>query len=103
MDIGHRGKRLEVGPGDAARWACSAVSVVSEEEETAPLPVPLDPVPVMDPEVQRGTTDRFGLVVVLGTFAVGDSSSRDTAAVLGSGVVLIFLFAHWVTVKRATS
>jgi hypothetical protein len=43
----------------------------------------------------------IGLVVVLGTFAVGDSSSRDTAAVLGLGVVLIFLFAHWATVKRA--
>jgi hypothetical protein len=43
----------------------------------------------------------IGLVVLLGTLAVGDSSGRDTIAALGLAVVVIFLLAHWATVKRA--
>ena|SRR5688500_9588917 len=42
-----------------------------------------------------------GLLVLLGTLAINDSPSRDTAALLGLGVIAMFLLAHWSSVKRA--
>ena len=42
-------------------------------------------------------TPAIGLLVVLGTLAVGDS----TIGSLGLALLVIFLLAHWATVKRA--
>ena len=42
-------------------------------------------------------TPMIGLLVLVGTIAVGDS----TIAALGLPVLVIFLLAHWATVKRA--
>ena len=42
-------------------------------------------------------TPAIGLVVLLGTLAVGD----DTIAALGLPILVIFLLAHWSVVKRA--
>ncbi len=46
-------------------------------------------------------TPVVGLVVLLGTLGVSDSSSRDTGAALWLALLVIFLLAHWATVKRA--
>lgn len=46
-------------------------------------------------------TPVIGLIVLLGTLAVSDSSSRDTGAALGLALLVFFLLAHWASVKRA--
>ena len=46
-------------------------------------------------------TPVIGFLVLLGTLAVGDSQSRDMGAALGLALSVIFLLAHWATVKRA--
>ena len=43
----------------------------------------------------------IGLLVLLGTLTFSDSPTRATGALLGLGVLVVLLLAHWATVKRA--
>lgn len=43
----------------------------------------------------------IGVVVVVSTVALGNSPERETVAMLGLAVILIFLAAHWSSVRRA--
>ena len=47
------------------------------------------------------STPITGLLVLLGTASLNDSANRDAVAALGFAVMLIFLMAHWSSVKRA--
>lgn len=42
-----------------------------------------------------------GAVIVVGTFLLNESNSRDTGAALGLVLLVFILLAHWSTVKRA--
>ena len=42
-----------------------------------------------------------GAVVVLGSFLLNESNTRDTGAALGLALLVVILLAHWNTVKRA--
>ena len=46
-------------------------------------------------------TPLIGLLVIIGTLGVRDSPSRVTGAWLGVAVMVIFLWVHWYSVRRA--
>ena len=46
-------------------------------------------------------TPLMGLLVVLATLALWDSPNRETVALLGVTILIIFLAAHWSSVRRA--
>ena len=43
----------------------------------------------------------IGLLIVGSTFAIRDSGAPEAAAAMGLAIMLIFLAAHWSSVKRA--
>ncbi|MGH2757602.1 MAG: hypothetical protein ACRDI3_07420 [Actinomycetota bacterium] len=47
------------------------------------------------------STPLIGLWVVIATLTFGDPDNRDTVAGLGLAVMVIFLWAHWSSVRRA--
>ena len=47
------------------------------------------------------TSPVIGLIVVLGTLAARGDAEESTIAWLGLSVLVIFLLAHWSSVKRA--
>lgn len=46
-------------------------------------------------------TPLIGLIVLIGTIALGDESNRVTIAWLGLAVMVIFLIVHWSSMRRA--
>ena len=46
-------------------------------------------------------TPLIGLLIVSGTLAVLDSDAPETIASVGLAIMVIFLLAHWSSVKRA--
>ncbi|MEA2453492.1 MAG: hypothetical protein QOG04_2202 [Actinomycetota bacterium] len=46
-------------------------------------------------------TPIIGLVVVMSTIAIPESSNNETIAWLGLGIMVFFLLVHWSTVRRA--
>jgi len=46
-------------------------------------------------------TPLLGSVVVIGTLTISDSPNRETVALLGAAVLIIYLAVHWSSVKRA--
>lgn len=46
-------------------------------------------------------TPVIGLLAVIVTFTINDPSSRGTVAALGLAGMVIFLWTHWSTVRRA--
>lgn len=46
-------------------------------------------------------TPLMGLLVVMATLALWESPNRETIALLGAVILIIFLSAHWSAVRRA--